>query len=115
MDRSRIRFWKLVEPEHLKIRAFCRKLMRDRDDGDDLYQESLVCALASFKNLKEEKSFRPWLYRIVINRFKNLRRRAWWKRFVPLTPEIAIDGGSVADGTVTLHGRASLCVLFVIT
>ena len=85
----RIQFWDLLEPEHSKARAFCRKLAGNRDDGDDLYQESLVCALTGFESLREEKSFRPWLYRIVINQFKNRQRKPWWKRLIPLTSEMA--------------------------
>lgn len=63
--------------------------MGNRDEGDDLYQESLVGALTSFLTLREDNKFRPWLYRIVMNRFKNLKRNNWWKRLVPLTTEIA--------------------------
>ncbi|MCP4706024.1 MAG: RNA polymerase sigma factor [candidate division Zixibacteria bacterium] len=62
--------------------------MGNRDEGDDLYQESLVSALTSFTSLREDKYFRSWLYRIVMNRFKNLKRNKWWKRLVPLTPLI---------------------------
>lgn len=69
--------------------------MGNRDEGDDLYQESLVSAITSFSSLREDGKFRPWLYQIVMNRFKNLKRNYWWKRLVPLTPEIAESiGGS---------------------
>ncbi|MFH2054846.1 MAG: RNA polymerase sigma factor [bacterium] len=67
-------FWKLVEPEHLRARAFCRKLLRNREDGDDLYQDALVRALTRFGSLREQSAFRAWLYRIIISTFKNRRR-----------------------------------------
>ena len=89
MNRMRIQFWDLLEPEHPRARAFCRKLAGNRDDGDDLYQESLVCALTGIDSLREEKSFRPWLYRIIINQFRNRQRKPWWKKLIPLTSEIA--------------------------
>lgn len=73
------RFWELIEPEHQKARAFCRKLMGNREDGDDLYQDSLVCALTGFCKLREIEAVRPWFYRIVVNQFKNRRRSGWWK------------------------------------
>jgi RNA polymerase sigma-70 factor, ECF subfamily len=88
MDRSRNLFWKLAEPEHLKVRSYCRKLMGNREDGDDLYHDVLVHALTKFDSLRDINSFRPWLYRIVINNFKNSIRRPWWKRLIPLTNEI---------------------------
>jgi len=88
MERDRILFWKLLEPEHLKARAFCRKLTGDRENGDDLYQDALVGALSGFADLKKTAAFRPWLYRIIINEFKNRNRNPWWKNLVPLTSEI---------------------------
>jgi RNA polymerase sigma-70 factor (ECF subfamily) len=89
MNRHRDLFWRLTKPEHLRARAFCRKLVDNREDGDDLYQDALVIALTRFDTLRDTSAFRPWLYRIVVNTFRNQRRRAWWKRFVPLTEEIA--------------------------
>ncbi len=96
MEGDRILFWKLVEAEHLRARAFCRKLMGNRDDGDDLYHDALVIALSRFLNLRERSAFRPWLYRIAVNSFRNRFRRPWWKRLVPLTPEIeeSTSGGN---------------------
>ena len=96
MNRNRDLFWNLVEPEHLRARAFCRKLMGNREDGDDLYQDVLVRALTRLASLKDVAAFRPWLYRIVINEFKNQKRRPWWRRVLPMTQEVAetvrIDG-----------------------
>jgi len=89
MDRNRDLFWNLVEPEHLRARAFCRKLIGNRDDGDDLYQDALVCALTRFDDLRQLESFRPWLYRIIVNMFRNRIKQPWWKRVRSLTPAIA--------------------------
>ena len=71
------------------MRAFCRKLMSNRDDGDDLYQDALVAAFTRFGSLREIEAFRSWLYRIIVNAFKNRMRQPWYLRFGPLTPEIA--------------------------
>ncbi len=96
MDRSRNLFWKLAEPEHLKVRSYCRKLMGNREDGDDLYHDVLVHALTKFNSLRDINSFRAWLYRIVINNFRNSIRRPWWKRLIPLTNEIEENGNNVS-------------------
>ncbi len=84
MIRNRELFWRLVEPEHSRIRAFCRKLTGNRDDGDDLYQDALIRALESFGNLKDELAFKSWLYRIIVNIFKNRVRKPWYGRIVSL-------------------------------
>jgi len=89
MIRNRDLFWKLTQPEHLRARAFCRRLMGNRDDGDDLYQDALVTAFLRFDTVRDTRAFKAWLYRIVVNAYKNRVRTPWWKRFSPLTKEIA--------------------------
>ena len=103
MIGNRNLFWQLTEPEHLRARAFCRKLMGNRDDGDDLYQDALVTALTRFESLRDVKAFRSWLYRIIVNSFKNRMRRPWWRKFSPLTEKIAES----TAGENPLAGRAA--------
>jgi RNA polymerase sigma-70 factor (ECF subfamily) len=93
MDGQRNLFWKLTEPEHLRARAYCRKLMGNREDGDDLYQDVLVTALTRFGSLRDHSAFRAWLYRIVVNTFKNRLRQPWYRRLLPLTTEIEDRAG----------------------
>jgi RNA polymerase sigma-70 factor (ECF subfamily) len=93
MDGHRNLFWKLTEPEHLRARAYCRKLMGNREDGDDLYQDALVSALSRFDSLRSHDAFRAWLYQIVINTFKNRFRRPWYRRLLPLTVEMEDRAG----------------------
>ena len=59
------------------MEAFCRKLAGNRDDGDDLYQDALLTAMRRLGTLSKPTSFRPWLYRIIVNMYKSNRRRAW--------------------------------------
>jgi len=77
-------FWKMLEPFHPEAEGFCRKLAGSREDGDDLYQDSLLIALKKFATLRDPDSFRPWVYRIIVNRHKNRCRRPWWRLAVPL-------------------------------
>lgn len=95
MNRHRDLFWKQLEPEHRRARAYCRKLTGNRDDGDDLYQDALVCALSGFGRLRDPDAFRPWLYRIIINAFKNRVKQPWWKRALPLGR--TVDESAIGD------------------
>jgi RNA polymerase sigma-70 factor (ECF subfamily) len=70
-------FWRYLEAEHPKMEAFCRKLAGNRDDGDDLYQDALLTAMKRLGTLSKPESFRPWLYRIIVNVYKSNRRREW--------------------------------------
>lgn len=72
-------FWALLEPEHSRAEGFCRQLAGSRDEGDDLYQDTLVAALTKFESLRDAKAFRPWLYRIIVNTYKNRHRQPWWR------------------------------------
>jgi len=81
-------FWKLLEPEYIRGMMFCRKLTGSRDEGDDLYQDTLVLAFTKFPELKDRGAFRAWFYRILINKFKSTIRRPWWKRRLPMTSTI---------------------------
>jgi RNA polymerase sigma-70 factor (ECF subfamily) len=62
--------------------------MNNREDGDDLYQDSLVNALTKFADLRETSSFRPWLYRIITNGYTSRVRRPWWRRAALLDDRI---------------------------
>jgi RNA polymerase sigma-70 factor (ECF subfamily) len=90
MEETGARFWKLLEPEYHRAMQFCRKLTADRERGDDLFQDALVAALTRFAGLRDERAFRPWLYRIVVNTFQSKTRRPWWKRRVRLTEEMEL-------------------------
>jgi len=87
MESEQDRFWALLEPEYKGAMMFCRKLIGDRDRGDDLYQDALVIAFTKVNDLRDPAAFRPWLYRIIVTTFKSTVRRPWWKRRVPLTPD----------------------------
>ncbi|MCP4569939.1 MAG: RNA polymerase sigma factor [FCB group bacterium] len=94
-------FWKLLEPEYLQGMMFCRKLMGDRDGGDDLYQDALVNALTGFERLRNPKAFKPWFYRVMINTFRGTIRRPWWKRRVAMTAKIELQ--LVGDNPIAAH------------
>ena len=87
-------FWQLLEPEHDLARSFCRKLLGNREDGDDLYQDALVAALTNFSSLREREKIKAWLYRIIINKYKNLKRRRYLRFVLPLTTEISETVGN---------------------
>jgi len=101
MDRTNDLFWHHVEPEHLKARAFCRKLMGNREDGDDLFQDALVRALAGFRELREIEAFRSWLYRIIVNLFRNRIRNPWWRRLSTMTAEM--ETGLIGEDPVPVQ------------
>jgi RNA polymerase sigma-70 factor (ECF subfamily) len=101
------RFWKLLEPVHDQAAAFCRKLTGSRDEGNDLYQDVVLAAARRFKSLKDESSFKPWLFRIIVNRYRNSRRRFWRRNRRELTLEM-LETGYSCDPRATYRNRRLL-------
>jgi RNA polymerase sigma factor (sigma-70 family) len=66
----------LIRQHQRFIYNIALKLLKDRDDAADLTQEVLVKMVTGLGRFKFKSSIRTWLYRIVINQFKNSRRRS---------------------------------------
>jgi RNA polymerase sigma-70 factor (ECF subfamily) len=82
MDTAR--FERLLAPHHEAALGFARCLSRSRADGDDLFQASVIRAFHHLDGLRDETAFKPWLYRIIVTSHRNLTRRSFWRRLVPL-------------------------------
>jgi RNA polymerase sigma-70 factor (ECF subfamily) len=78
--------------------------MQNREEGDDLYQDALLLAMRHFGSLKDPESFRPWLYRIIVNSYRSRFRRPWWRRHATLTPGL-LETQRTADPAKQLTAR----------
>lgn len=63
---------------------YCYRIMRDRSDAEDLFQDTLVAAYRQIGTFRGESTEKTWLYRIATLRAKRLRLRqrllAPWSR-----------------------------------
>jgi RNA polymerase sigma-70 factor (ECF subfamily) len=55
---------------------FATRLVGDPDTAEDLVQEALVRVVRSWSGFRGEAAFRTWLFRIVINVFRDSLRRS---------------------------------------
>ncbi len=91
-------FGELLERHEREIFAYCLRLTGDRDDADDVYQETFLAAFRGWPPPRRGQE-RAWLYRIATNKAIDRARRA--KRLVRMddlrlaAPER--DGTSLAD------------------
>jgi RNA polymerase sigma factor (sigma-70 family) len=66
----------LVERYRARLLAFCKHMLRSREDAEDVLQEVYVAALRAMRADDRTIQARPWLYKIARNRCLNhLRRR----------------------------------------
>jgi len=89
-SQQRDHFYELLKPELPRLQAFCRKLVGDPEQGDDLMQDALYDAWKGFGRLRKAAAFKSWLYQIVINRYRTKLRqfKKWSGRTVPLTENV---------------------------
>jgi RNA polymerase sigma-70 factor (ECF subfamily) len=111
VNRNSSPFWELVEVEHKKASAYCVRLAGNPDDGGDLYQDSIISAYRGFRELRNEASFRPWLYRIINNLYKARFRNPWW-RIVFLAGEQVDETSKSDDPTAVYNARRRLEIAF---
>ena len=58
------------------MRRYAHALLRDREGADDLVQDCLERALAHRRHWRGDGPVRAWLFRILLNRFRDGRRSA---------------------------------------
>jgi RNA polymerase sigma-70 factor (ECF subfamily) len=98
------RFLALLAPVHERAQATARRLCRSSADGDDVYQEAVLRAMARLSDLRDDQAFPAWFHRIVLSVHRERGRRAFWRRLLPLEALAGAgrepageDGGAWAD------------------
>ena len=62
------RYAELVERYHVGLIIHCERIVRDRDDAEDIAQEAFVKAYLEIRKYDPDKSrFSTWLYKIATN------------------------------------------------
>ena len=73
------------------LRRYAHALMRDREAGDDLVQDCLERAVAHHRSRRPDGSLRAWMFRILINRHRDLMRRAPRAGHLVPVDELAVE------------------------
>lgn len=76
-----------------KLFYLCLKLVRNREEADDLYQETWLKAYRHLERFDPTMAFYPWLMRICVNTYKNsLKKKSLDKLFLNFdSPEGKMD------------------------
>lgn len=62
-----------------RLFGLCQKLCGNREDAEDLYQETWIKAYRFFDKYDRGKEFEAWLTSICVNTFRDMLRRQKWK------------------------------------
>src|SRR5947208_2566674 len=65
----------LYERYHQPLYRYCRSMLRNDQDAQDVLQSTFASALAALQQGKRNAPFRPWLFRIAHNEAITLIRR----------------------------------------
>jgi RNA polymerase sigma-70 factor (ECF subfamily) len=77
----------LINQYKTKIYTFCFHLSRNRQEADDLFQDTWIKVFANIDSFDESKSFETWLYTITLNCYRDKYRKAkrWLNRIIDFT------------------------------
>lgn len=90
-ENSRLEDWASFEnealPHHADLYRLAKWLLRDRDQAEDLVQETFVAALGSFHRFESGTNCRAWLVKIMYHTLSKRRRSDGRLRIVSDTEE----------------------------
>lgn len=68
-------FIELVNPYRERLYRKALSMVKDSDDAEDIVQDALISGFKSIENFRAESGVYTWLYRIVVNKSKDLLAR----------------------------------------
>jgi RNA polymerase sigma-70 factor, ECF subfamily len=101
-------FEELVRRHMRQVFAIALRVVRHREDAEDLVQESFVAALRNLGTFEPGRPFAPWLARIVLNRALNLRKSRALRTTGPLPADAVSAGPSPLEAAERSELRTQL-------
>lgn len=103
-------FEALVNRYEPRLLGFCRRLLRSREDAEDVLQDVFAAAFTAILADDRPINVRPWLYRIARNRSLSHLSRAKAVGVDSMDDQLSDDGTSAAD---IVHCREEFRLLLV--
>jgi RNA polymerase sigma-70 factor, ECF subfamily len=91
---DRVALNRLLAHARPRLLAVAQRMLRDRDDAEDVVQEALVKVCRHLTRFEGRSAFSTWLHRIVVNAALDRMRRqqARWDRSTDILPEPGRSG-----------------------
>jgi len=88
--------------------AIAYRVLKQREDAEDVAQESLLAVLETIHRFDTSRPFGAWLYRIVTNRALNARKSRSIRQAEPVAEEMVAPGESPQDASERSEARDRL-------
>lgn len=95
-----IAFGELVDANWGKIYNRAYKLLSNKEDAEEVAQDTFIRAKKSIENFRGECSLSTWLYHIATNLAHN-KHWYWWRRKRAFS--VSLDTTITEDGTLTIE------------
>jgi RNA polymerase sigma-70 factor (ECF subfamily) len=88
--------------------AIAYRVLKQREDAEDVAQEALVATLETIHRFDTRRPFGPWLYRIVMNRALNARKSRSIRAAEPVAEDVVSPGESPDQASERSEARDRL-------
>lgn len=83
MDGDVRAFEWLVDCYHGPLSSLCRRMVRDKQEAEDILQETFLTAWRRLDSLRDPARFKPWIYRLASNSCIDLIRGRQARQSIP--------------------------------
>jgi RNA polymerase sigma-70 factor (ECF subfamily) len=97
LDGDEDAFTELVRQWERKVFNLAWRMLGNREDAQDVMQETFLSVFKSLRYLRDPTSFSTWIYRIVLNHCRGRWRSGG--RTVPLENRVELDEGETVLST----------------
>lgn len=87
----------LIERYHDPLIAFLTRLMGNRTEAEDVFQDTFLQIHQSLDTFDQTRRFKPWLFTIAANKGRDALRKRKRRHAVSLSAPIDHDGGELVD------------------
>jgi RNA polymerase sigma-70 factor (ECF subfamily) len=68
-------FMALLQPLQRQLEIYCRRMLHDRSQVEDVLQTAVLAAFSQFDRYAKGTNFRAWIFRFVANEASNRNRK----------------------------------------
>ena len=108
LDGDTAAFTTIVDRHAAACTRFATRMLGNREDAEDVTQETFLRAYRSLARYEERQAFRTWLFQILINRCRTAAARRQRRHRMFLVDDNAIASASVRPAAESSDLRAEL-------